>query len=121
MPGPGQVLFGLLAQALTVWVMALVMAQALKFLKLRIGLNVLLVPVLYALSYMFVLSIPLALLGPNAGLIALFGLALLIWRAGMVLAGLKNGPAIAFALLCVIVLVVVPNALYMLLLLVPSA
>jgi hypothetical protein len=121
MPGPGQVLFGLLEQALTVGLLALVMGRTLKFLKLRVGLNTLLVPVLYALSYMFVLSIPLALLGPNAGLIALFGLALLIWRAAMMLTGLKNGPAVALALLCVIVLVVVPNALYMLLLLTPPA
>lgn len=120
-PGPGQVLFGLLAQALTVSLLALVMARALKFLQLQIGLNTLLVPVLYALSYVFVLSVPLAVLGPNAGLLALLGLAVLIWRAGMVLARMKTGPAIAFALLCLIVLVVVPNALYMLLLLVPSA
>ena len=65
-------------------------------------------------------NIPLVLLGPNVQLLAVLALALLIWRAGVVLGGMRNGVAIAFSLLCLMVLVVVPNALYMLFLVVPS-
>lgn len=120
MPGWPQIAFGLLGQAITVALLGVVVAQTLKFLQVRVVPNALLVPVLYALAYVFVLSIPLTLIGPNAALIAIFGLALMIWRAGTVLAGMRNGVSIAFAMLCVIVLVVVPNALYMLSALVPT-
>ena len=50
-----------------------------------------------------------------------FGLGYLIYRAARQLAAMTLGVSIAFAGLCVIVLVVVPNALYMLLSLLPSA
>ena len=68
-----------------------------------------------------VLAIPLVLLGPNTQLIAVFVLGLLIWRAGVVIAGMRNGVAIAFALLCLMVLVVAPNALYIVFLQFPSS
>ena len=58
--------------------------------------------------------------GPNAQLLAVVALGALIWRAGMVLANMRMGVAIAFALLCLMVLVVVPNALYIVLLQIPS-
>ena len=120
-PTLAQLVFGLIGQAITVGLLAFAMGRTLRFLRLNVGLNTLLVPVLYALSYMFVVSIPLTLIGPNAALIAVFGLGYLIYRAGRQLAGMKLGISVAFAVLCVIVLVVVPNALYMLLSLLPSA
>jgi hypothetical protein len=67
-----------------------------------------------------VLAIPLSILGPNAQLIAVLALVALIWRAGVVLAGMRTGVAIAFALLCLMVLVVVPNAFYIVFLQIPS-
>ena len=48
------------------------------------------------------------------------GLGVLIWRAGAVLASMRTGVAVAFALLCLMVLVVVPNALYIVFLQIPS-
>ena len=116
-----QFVFGLIGQAITVVLLAFVMARALRVLKAQAGINALLVPVLYALSYMFVVAIPLVLIGPNAALLAVLGLGYLIYRAGRALAGMKIGISIAFAGLCVIVLVVVPFGLYMLLSLLPSA
>jgi hypothetical protein len=68
-----------------------------------------------------VAAIPLAVIGPNATLIAVLGLGYLVYRAGRQLVGMNTPVSIAFAGLCVIVLVVVPNALYMLLSLLPSA
>lgn len=120
-PTLAQLVFGLIGQAITIGLLAFAMARTLRFLRLKAPLNALLVPVLYALAYMFVVSIPLTLIGPNAALIAVFGLGYLIYRAGRQLAAMTLGVSIAFAMLCVIVLVVVPNALYMLLSLLPSA
>jgi hypothetical protein len=73
------------------------------------------------MAYMFVAAIPLALIGPGASLLAVLGVAVLIFLAGRVVAGMGNGIAAALALLCLLVLVVVPNALYMLFLQVPSS
>ena len=120
MPSTIQIGFGLFAQAITLALLGIVMAQTLRFLKLEVPLNVLLVPVVYALAYMFVIAIPLALIGPNAALLAVLAVAYLIFCAGRTLARMKPGVAIAFALLCLIVLVVVPNALYIVLLQIPS-
>ena len=120
MPTLFQLLFAIVAQALTMILLVVGVIRLLGFLQVETAPNILLVPVLYALAYAFVVGIPLTLLGPLALLVPL-GLALLIWRAAMVIGAMSAMPALAVALLCVIVLVVVPNALYMLLLLVPSA
>lgn len=120
MPTLFQLLFAVAAQALTMTLLVVAVVRLLRFLRADVPPNVLLVPILYALAYAFVIGIPLTLLGPLALLVPL-ALAGLIWRAGMVMAGMSPVAALAVALACVIVLVVVPNALYMLLLLVPSA
>ena len=119
-PGQGQVLFGLVVQAVTVAVLTLAIARSLRFFRLNVPFTTLLVPVLYALAFSFVIGIPLTLMGPNVALIVVFALGYLIFRAAMVLAGMRFGVALAFALLCVIVLVVVPNGLYMLASVLPS-
>lgn len=120
MPGLAQVIFGLLAQAATVAILGIAMAQTLRFLNLGVPLATLLVPALYALAYSFALSIPLLLVGPGAGLIALVLLGFMLYRLGRGLAGMRRGVAAAFAVLCVLVLVAVPNALYMLVSLLPQ-
>ena len=120
-PSLNSFFLGLVAQAVTVGALGFVMAQTLKFLKLDVPLNRLLVPTLYALAYMFLFAIPLTLISPSAGLIAVLAVGFLIFRAAGQLAGMPTGLAVAFALLCVIVLVVVPNALYILFLQIPSA
>jgi hypothetical protein len=119
MPGLGQVVFGLIAEAVTVALLGFVIARTLRWLNIDANANQLFVPTIYALAYAFVLAIPLALIGSFAGLIAVIGVALLIFRAAQVVAGMRAGLAAGLALLCFMVLVVVPNALYMLLSLVP--
>ena len=111
---------GIFIQAGTVAALAVATAMTLRFLKLDIPMTALFVPMAYFMALIQVMAIPLVLLGPNTQLIAVFILGLLIWRAGLVIAGMRNGVAIAFALLCLMVLVVVPNALYMLFLAIPS-
>lgn len=115
LPGPGQIVVGLVLEALIVLALALTIRQTLRFLKLDVPPLILLVPAYYALAFMFVAAIPLAVLGPGGSLIALLGLLFLLFRAGRTLAGMKTGVALAFAALCAIVLVIVPNGLYMLL------
>ncbi len=120
MPSMAQLTIGIVIQAVTVAALALVTAQSARFLRLDVPMTVLFVPIVYFMALVQVLAIPLSLLGPNAQLIAVFGLGVLIWRAGVVLAAMRNGVAIAFALLCLMVLVVVPNALYIVFLQLPS-
>lgn len=120
MPTLFQLLFSVVAQALTMTLLVVGVTRLLRVLKTDIEPNSLLVPILYLLAYAFVVGILLTSLGP-LGLLVPLALVGLIWRAGMVLGGMNATAALAVALLCVIVLVVVPNALYMLLLLIPSA
>jgi hypothetical protein len=120
MPSLLQVAIGIFIQAATLAVLAVGTAQSLTFLRLGVPVLTLLVPIVYFMALVQVLAIPLNLLGPNVQIIAVLVLALLVWRAGIILAGMRNGVAIAFALLCLMVLVVVPNALYMLFLAIPS-
>ncbi len=120
MPRTEQVALGLAVQGGAVAALALAMTQSLRFLKLDVPVLALLVPTVYFVALVQVLAIPLALLGPNAQLIAVFVLALLIWRMAAVIGHMRSGTAIAFALLGVLVLVVVPNALYIVFLHVPS-
>jgi hypothetical protein len=120
LPSLMELAVGVLIQAVTVAALALVTAQSLHFLRLDVPATQLFVPMVYCMALIQILAIPLTLLGPNAQLIAVFVLGLLVWRAGVVVAGMRNGIAIAFALLCLMVLVVVPNALYMLFLVIPS-
>ncbi len=120
MPSVEQVAIGLLIQGVTVAALAVATVLSLHFLKLNVPMTQLFVPIVYFMALVQILAIPLVLLGPNVQLIAVLALALLIWRAGVVLGGMRNGIAIAFSLLCLMVLVVVPNALYMLFLVIPS-
>jgi len=120
MPSAIQLSIGLFIQAATLAVLALATAQSLRFLKLGLPMTDLFVPMIYFMALMQLMAIPLVLLGPGAQIIAVFVLGLLIWRAGVVIAGMRNGVAIAFSLLCLMVLVVVPNALYIVFLQIPS-
>jgi hypothetical protein len=120
MPTLFQLLFAIVAQALTMVLLVAGVTRLLRFLRVEIAPNIVLVPLLYALAYAYAAGILLTLLGPVALVIPL-ALLLAIWRAGMVIGAMNAVTALALALLCVIVLVAVPNALYMLLLLIPSA
>jgi hypothetical protein len=120
MPSGPQLLLGLFGQAVTVAVLGVATAQTLHFLKLDVPLNTLFIPMVYALAYMFVVSVPLTLLGQATGLLAIIAVGVLIFRGAVVLGGMRLGVSIAFAIVCVIVLVVVPNALYILFLQIPS-
>jgi hypothetical protein len=115
-----QLAFGLFVQAVTLGMLWLVTSQTLGYLKLEARVVTLLVPIVYAMAYMFIAAIPLALVGPAVSLIAVLAVAVGIFFAGRTLAGMAAGVATAFAALCLIVLVAVPNALYMLFLLTPT-
>ncbi len=121
MPGLGQVVLGLLIQSATVALLGMAISRTLKFLGLGVPLLALLVPALYGLAYIEVLAIPLTLIGPNAGILALAVLGFMLYRLARMVGLMPLGVAIAFAVLCVLVLVAVPNALYMLVSLIPSA
>jgi hypothetical protein len=119
-PSLGVLLLGLAGQAITIGILALVMLQTLRLIHLKLPLNVLFVPLLYALSYMFVVAVPLGLFGPLAGGLVIVAVGFLIYRAARVLAGMGIMLSMAFAVLCIVVLVIVPNALYMLFSEIPS-
>lgn len=120
MPGADAVLSGFVIQGATVAALAFATSMSLRFLRLDVRVLQLLVPIVYFMGLVQLLAIPLVLLGPNVQLIAVLALVLLIWRTGQVHGGMRSGVAVAFALLCLMVLVVVPNALYMLFLANPS-
>jgi hypothetical protein len=120
LPDPMQLVAGFGIQGVTVAALAIATSSSIRFLRLEVRPLQLLVPIVWFMALMQVLAIPLVLLGPNVQVIAVLILALLIWRAGLVLGAMRTGVALAFALLCLMVLVVVPNALYMLLLVIPS-
>lgn len=120
-PSLTQVVFGLIAEFITLALVGLAIQQSLMRLRVAAPTERLLVPATYALAYMFVVSIPLQLIGAGLGLIALVLVAAMIARGAQVLCGLKAGPALAVAGVCLLVLVVVPAGLYIVLSLFPSA
>jgi hypothetical protein len=120
MPRVDQVLFGLGIQAATLAVLFWATVISLHFLRLSVPPLGLLVPIVYVLALMQVFAIPLILLGPNVQVLAVLAAAVTIGRAGKVLAGMTTGSSIAFAFLALMVLVLVPVALYMLFLQIPS-
>jgi hypothetical protein len=111
---------GFFIQAMTIVGLGVVTAQSFHFLKLDVPTTVIFVPIVYLMALVQLLAIPLNFLGSSAQLIAVLALVVMIWRAGMVLAGMRMGVAIAFALVCLLTLVVVPNALYIVFLQIPS-
>ena len=70
---------------------------------------------------MFVAAIPLLLLGPSTGTIVIAVLGFAMFRLAQGIGGMGTALAAGFAVTCVIVLVAVPNALYILLSFLPSA
>jgi hypothetical protein len=121
LPGLLQLILGLVALGLTIAALAATMQRAARMFGAAVPLAVLLVPTLYALALAFIVAIPLLLIAPNAGLLVIAGLGLAIWRLAGVVGGMSRLHSIMFSAVCVIVLVVVPYALYMLLLLIPAA
>lgn len=120
MPDPMQVLAGFVIQGAVLVALAIATRSSLSFLKADVRLLELLVPIVWFMALAQVLAIPLVLLGPNVQILAILVLGVLIWRTAGVLGGMRSGVAIAYSLLCFMVLVVVPNALYMLLTATPS-
>ena len=116
-----QVVFGLITELVTLGFVGLAIQQSLRRLQAAASTERLLVPVTYALAYMFVVSIPLLLIGTGLALLAVVLAAGMIARVAQVLGGLKPLQALAVAGVCLLVLVIVPYALYMLLSLFPTA
>lgn len=120
-PSLVQVVLGLIAELVTLTLVGVGIRQSFLRLEVATPTERLLVPATYALAYMFVVSIPLQLINAGLGLLALVLAAAMIARAAQVLCGLKTGPALAVAGVCLLVLVVVPAGLYIVLSLFPSA
>ena len=120
-PSPARVLSGLIAELVTLALVGVAIQQGLRRLQVAAPTERLLVPVTYVLAYMFVVSIPLLLIGTGPALLALVLAAAMIGRAAQVLCGLKPMQALALAGVCLLVLVIVPYALYILLSLIPTA
>lgn len=116
-----QVMLGLVAEAITLGLVGLAIQQGLRRMQVAGATERLLVPVTYALAYMFVVSIPLQLIGAGLALFAVVLGAAMIARAAQVLCGLKPGPALTVGGVCLLVLVIVPYALYIVLSLFPTA
>jgi len=116
-----QVVFGLIADRVGIDRLLRSIQQSLRRLQAAASTERLLVPVTYALAYMFVVSIPLLLIGTGLALLAVVLAAGMIARAAQVLCGLKPLPALGIAGVCLLVLVIVPYALYILLSLIPTA
>ena len=121
MPSMWQVLYGILVQIITIALIGAVLMQALRMWANPTPLNAIFVPVLYGLALVQVIAIPLALIAPGLAILAIAVAGALIFRAAQVVAGLPLLRALGLAIVCVIVLVVVPNALYMLAFLIPTA
>ena len=121
LPHVVSVLFSLIGEAVTLGLLWLALVQLFRFLRIGSPPLALFVPILYLLAYVFVISAVLQLVSQAFGLILMLGVAILIFRAAQVICGLKTMPAARVAGAAFIVLVVVPNALYMLLLFLPSA
>ena len=121
LPHVVSVLFSLIGEAVTLGLLWLALVQLFRFLRIGSPPPALFVPILYLLAYVFVISAVLQLVSQAFGLILMLGVAILIFRAAQVICGLKTMPAAGVAGAAFIVLVVVPNALYMLLLFLPSA
>jgi len=116
-----QVMLGLVGEVITLGLVGLAIQQSLRRMQVAAATERLLVPVTYALAYMFVVSIPLQLIGAGLALLAVVLAAAMIARAAQVLCGLKPGPALAVGGVCLLVLVIVPYALYIVLSLFPTA
>ena len=71
-PSPARVLSGLIAELVTLALVGVAVQQGLRRLQVAAPTERLLVPVTYALAYMFVVSIPLLLIGTGPALLALF-------------------------------------------------
>ena len=70
-PPTTQLLFGIMAELVTLALLGLGIGQALRWLKAEAPLLALLVPITYLLAYMFVVSIPLQLLSTVLGIVVL--------------------------------------------------
>ena len=97
---------------LAIWLVIWATALALRVVP---GPLTLLVPATYAMALILIIRVPLQLLAPDLFSNALLGaLCFMQFRAARGVAGLGIGPALAFAVLSAVALVLVTAAIYML-------
>lgn len=114
MPGSGQVLTGVLVNALPLLGVFVVIVVTVKLFALPILATALLVPATYAMTFVLAIGLPLSLLGGGMFANAMLGaLGYMLYRVGRNIGGLGIGIAIAFAALSIVVLVALPIGLYM--------
>ena len=93
---------------LVIWATAMALRPA-------AGALSLLVPTTYAMAFILILRVPLQLLAPGLFSNALLGaLGFMLYRGARGVAGFGIGSALAFALLCVVALVLTTLGIYML-------
>jgi hypothetical protein len=120
LPRLDQLVAGLLIQAITVAALLWASVIALHFVKSATPALLMFVVIVYLMALAQLIAIPLGVFGPNAQVIAILALVLLIWRSAMVVVPMIAAVAAAFGLLCLLVLVLVPSALYILFLQIPA-
>jgi hypothetical protein len=89
-------------------------------LRQRGALYPLLVPATFALAFALLIGMPLSLIELPIGPLLLIGLAYLLVRLGQAACGFGLRTSIAFAALCLVLLVALPAILYMLLAAIPG-
>jgi hypothetical protein len=114
-PAMPQIAFTLAANALPPISLALVAWVTVAMLRLSVGTTALLVPGVYGLALVLLVGIPVSLAGSGAAVNALLGvLAYMLFRLAREIGKMSLGISIAFAALCIVVLVALPMGLYML-------
>jgi hypothetical protein len=113
-PTYAEVFVGVMINALPVLGLFLAVLAAILIFQLKTPTFDLLVPGVHALAWLLLVGIPLSFLSSTFATATLGMLGYIMYRAGREIAGLGIGPAIVFAVLCVVVLVALPLTLYML-------
>ncbi len=109
-----EIAIAMLANLLPILGLTVVAVISVRALNLGVSTYALLVPSLYALVLMLILSIIISLTVPTLSPIALGMMAYLLFRIGMGMARMNIGIALAYSALNLVVLVALPLSLYML-------
>lgn len=114
-PAPMILTIGLLIQALPVLAVSIVTPFTFFTLRLPGHPRELLVPVIYLLGFLFLIRLFASYFDMQANIAILGLLGFFLFRAARIVTSMKVMPAIAYAVLNIVLLVAMPLALYMLL------
>lgn len=115
LPGPLEALASLVLACLLVVAMLIAIVVTKLILRFKAPIPDLLVPAIYAVAALILLQLALGLISAQLAQVLYGALAYMMFKAGRTIAGLGIASAIAFAVLCIVLLVGMPLGLYMLL------